>query len=141
LDDERRKFIWAEISFFKMWWQEQKEDMKDNARKLAVSGRLEFVTGGWTMTDEASPHLNEILHSMTEGHIWLMDNLGVKPTVGWAIDPFGHSSVIPYLASLLQLDAIVINRVHKETKELFRKDKNLEFIWRQNWEIQPDTQG
>lgn len=123
-----------------MWWQEQNDNTKEKAISLAKSGRLEFVTGGWTMTDEASPHLNEIIHSMTEGNIWLMDNLGVKPRIGWAIDPFGHSSSIPYLASLLELDAIVINRVHKETKEEFRRDKNLEFVWRQNWEINSETQ-
>jgi alpha-mannosidase II len=117
-----------------MWWNEQSEETKTKTIELATSQRLEFVTGGWVMTDEASPHINEIIHSMTEGHTWLMDNLGVKPKVGWAIDPFGHSSSIPYLSSLLELDAIVINRVHKNTKEEFRNNKNLEFVWRQNWE-------
>ncbi len=48
---------------------------------LAQSGRLEFVTGGWVMTDEASPHFMDIINEITEGHNWLQQHLGVKPTV------------------------------------------------------------
>ena len=29
---------------------------------------------------------------MTEGHLFLEREFGVRPTIGWHIDPFGHAS-------------------------------------------------
>jgi hypothetical protein len=52
----------------------------------------------------------------------------------WSIDPFGHSPVIPWALSQMGLSGIVINRVHQHTKQKFRNEKQLEFIWRQNFE-------
>ena len=32
-EDGRRRFIWAEISFFDLWWSEQREDRRNLVKK------------------------------------------------------------------------------------------------------------
>jgi alpha-mannosidase II len=134
LEDERRRFIWAEVCFFEKWWSKQKDSVRKKVRELASSGRLEFVGGGWVSGDEACTDLYGMVTQLTVGHNWLVENVGVAPSYGWSIDPFGHSALAAYLYALAGFDAIVINRVHKNTKSSFRDNGNLEFIWRQNWE-------
>lgn len=60
---------------------------------LQILGRLEFVSGGWCMNDEAGAYYGDIIDQMTWGFRFLNDTFGVcgLPRVGWQIDPFGHS--------------------------------------------------
>ena len=44
------------------------------------------------MNDEASTHYNGIIDQMSLGLRFLSNTFGVRPSVGWHIDPFGHSS-------------------------------------------------
>ena len=41
-----RKFMWAEICFFQLWWKQQTPAKQDTVRKFVQQGRFEFVTGG-----------------------------------------------------------------------------------------------
>lgn len=69
---------------------------------------------------------------MTLGHAYLLDQFGIKPTIAWQIDPFGHDSRIPLLFAEMQLDALVINRVHFHTKHKMQQSQALEFLWNVN---------
>jgi len=59
---------------------------------LVDSGQLEFITGGVCMNDEAAPYYEDMVDQMTWGHQFLNREFKVAPSVGWQIDPFGHSS-------------------------------------------------
>ncbi|XP_042638436.1 alpha-mannosidase 2 [Orycteropus afer afer] len=134
-EDSRRKFMWSEISYLSKWWDIIDTQKKDAVKSLLENGQFEIVTGGWVMPDEASPHYFSLIDQLIEGHQWLEKNLGVKPRSGWAIDPFGHSSTMAYLLKRAGFSHMLIQRVHYAIKKHFALHKNLEFFWRQNWDV------
>ena len=86
-----RKFIYVEIAFFKRWWQQQTDAMKTQVRGFVSSGQLEFINGGWCMSDEAAPYYVDMVDQQTVGHLFLLKEFGTVaiPKTGWQIDPFG----------------------------------------------------
>jgi len=80
------------MKFFKMWWDEQGEDMKELTRGLVNRGQLELINGGWSMHDEACPTYEDMIDNMMVGHNFILQEFGIKPRIGWSIDPFGHSN-------------------------------------------------
>ncbi|KAK8799640.1 hypothetical protein WA158_006188 [Blastocystis sp. Blastoise] len=125
-----RKFSYVEQSFFQRWWNEQNEDIRNDVRKLVKNGQFEFNLGGWAMNDEATANYEDIISQMTLGAKFIYDEFGVRPTVGWHIDPFGHSSGLAQLFADIGLDAFGINRIHYQDKDQRKSSKNLEFMWR-----------
>lgn len=59
--------------------------------------------------------------------------LGATPRSGWAVDPFGHSSTMPYLLRRANISSMLIQRVHYIIKKHFSATHSLEFMWRQAW--------
>nr|XP_013806512.1 PREDICTED: alpha-mannosidase 2x isoform X2 [Apteryx mantelli mantelli] len=136
-EDPRRRFIWSEISFFSKWWDNISAQKRAAVRRLVGNGQLEMVTGGWVMPDEANSHYFAMIDQLIEGHQWLEKNIGVTPRSGWAVDPFGYSSTMPYLLKRSNLTGMLIQRVHYAIKKHFAATQNLEFMWRQTWD--PDS--
>ncbi|XP_041815521.1 alpha-mannosidase 2 [Chelmon rostratus] len=136
-EDSRRKMIWAEISYFSKWWDDIDEQKREMVKRLVGAGQLELVTGGWVMADEANSHYFALLDQLIEGHQWMQRHLGVKPSSGWAVDPFGHSPSMTYLLKGAGLRDMVIQRVHYAVKKHFAQQQTLEFLWRQSWDSSP----
>lgn len=132
-EDPLRKIIWAEISYLDLWWKEVDQEAREKFKSLVKNGQIEIVTGGWVMNDEANTHYFSMIEQLTSGHEWLRQKLNFTPKNGWAIDPFGYSSSMPYLLKRSGLENMVIQRVHYAIKKAFAFDKTLEFRWRQNW--------
>uniref|UniRef100_A0A8C9XJD3 Alpha-mannosidase n=1 Tax=Sander lucioperca TaxID=283035 RepID=A0A8C9XJD3_SANLU len=138
-EDSRRKMIWAEISYFSKWWNNINEEKREAVKRLVEAGQLEMVTGGWVMADEANSHYFAMLDQLMEGHQWIQRHLGVKPSTGWAVDPFGHSPSMAYLLKGAGLSHMVIQRVHYAVKKHFAQQRTLEFLWRQSWDSSPHS--
>lgn len=75
-EDERRRFIWAEVSYLDLWWRSHPERDRHELRRLLRSGQIEIVTGGWVMNDEANTHYFAMIEQLTSGHEWLQQKVG-----------------------------------------------------------------
>ena len=128
-EDPRRTFIWAEISYFSLWWNDASPQQKEQAKKLVAEKRLDFVTGGWVMNDEASVTARATRWHLQEGREWLQNTFGITPQYSWAIDPFGHSAGQAQVLKELGYKGMLIQRVHYAVKKQLAQKQQLEFQW------------
>eukprot|EP01114_Cavostelium_apophysatum_P007845 TRINITY_DN2004_c0_g1_i3.p1 TRINITY_DN2004_c0_g1~~TRINITY_DN2004_c0_g1_i3.p1 ORF type:complete len:1212 (-),score=393.06 TRINITY_DN2004_c0_g1_i3:43-3678(-) len=128
--DPKKHFIWAEISFFKLWWEQQPIETRQMVKILVENGQLEFVGGGWVQNDEADSSIDIVVNQVTEGHEYILKYFNTVPRFAWQIDPFGHSSLTPTLFSQMGYEGLVINRIHFHLKETYKQSRDMEFLWR-----------
>lgn len=130
-ENQDRKFVYVEMSFFTRWYYEQSLPMKKLVKKLVNNGQLSFANGGWVMHDEASAHYLSMIDQTTIGHKFLKDEFNYLPSVGWQLDPFGHSSTqAGLLGAELGFDSLFFGRIDYQDHAIRSKEKRLEFIWR-----------
>jgi len=55
---------------------------------------------------------------MMRGHEFLLKTFGIKPTIGWDIDTFGHSAANTRLYAELGFDAIFFSRMDGHEKDI-----------------------
>ncbi|XP_022651208.1 lysosomal alpha-mannosidase-like isoform X2 [Varroa jacobsoni] len=129
--DPERRFIYVEMAFFTKWWNEQTAIIQNIVRDLVHSGRLEFISGGWSMSDEAATHYSALIDEMTIGTRWLNDTFGAcgRPKIGWQIDSFGHSTEQAAIFRKMGFDGMYLGRIHYEEKEWREEHQEMEMLW------------
>ena len=133
LKDPKRKFMYVEQAFFQRFWQQQSDARKVDIRKLVASKQLEFVNGGWCMHDEATTHWVDMVDQTTLGHRFISDEFGydANPTIGWQIDPFGHSATqASLLTAQAGLQAFFTARIDYQDFQQRVATNSTEWIWR-----------
>eukprot|EP00536_Pseudo-nitzschia_multiseries_P016242 jgi/Psemu1/220670/e_gw1.1054.8.1 len=130
-ENPSRTFTYVEQKFFVMWWNEQTELVKDRVRRLvSETKQLTFVNGGWCMHDEAATHYMGMIDQTTLGHDFLKQTFDYVPTVGWQLDPFGHSSAQASLMTYkLGFDALYFGRIDYQDLELRHATRECEGLW------------
>ncbi|CAF1220807.1 unnamed protein product [Rotaria sordida] len=133
--NSKYKFIWAEMSFLSLWWDQATYDQRQLLKKLLDNKQLEIVTGGWVMNDEANTHYFGMLDQLIEGHQFIENTFGnITIQSSWANDPFGYSPTMAYLLQGSDIHYVAIQRVHYHIKKALAKEKQLEFFWQQTWD-------
>lgn len=104
-------------------------------RDLYKEGRLEFLLGGWSASDEACPTAEELIANVMAGHEFLSKEVGVEPPkVAWLLDSFGHSAATPELYQKLGFESLFFGRVNDAEKAKRKEEKALEFLWKPTFE-------
>ena len=127
-----RKFIWVETSYFAIWWKRTTPEKRDKWRRLLHRRQVEFIIGGWVMSDNAVTTYSANIDQMTVGHRFLKETFGDYgiPRIGWDIDPFGGSRNIARIYKEMGFDYHVFARINYEQKNQMIKEQKLEFNWR-----------
>ena len=86
--------------------------------------------GGWVMNDESLTDYKNALLQIQTGLDWLWSTFGVRPKIGWQIDPFGNSPVTPSILSILGYEGIVLSRIGTTNDYDLEHSENSEFIWK-----------
>ena len=130
LANPNRTFSFVETKFFSMWWKEQRPEMKETVKFLIQNDQLAFINGGWCMHDEATTHFMGMIDQTTLGHDFLFKELGVIPTVGWQLDPFGHSATqASYMTHDMGFDALYFGRIDYQDLAIRQETKECEGLW------------
>ena len=110
---ESQKFTFVEMSYFSQYWNSVGPEEKQLIRDLVTCGKLQFTSGVWVMNDEATPHYSMIIDQMSYGHRWIKRTFGGEhlPTIGWQIDPFGHTIEFGSILSQMGFNASFLGRI------------------------------
>ena len=129
LVDKKKTFVINELFYFLKWYNSKDKKAQTNIKKLINQKRVEFVSGGYVVNDEATPLYYNIMDQIRIGHQFLQEEFGVIPKTGWYIDSFGHSAANAHILSKLNYENLVLGRLHYDYLNLLKDDKNTEFYW------------
>uniref|UniRef100_A0A672K5J2 Alpha-mannosidase n=1 Tax=Sinocyclocheilus grahami TaxID=75366 RepID=A0A672K5J2_SINGR len=137
--DPARRFIYVETAFFYRWWRQQSQNTRRIVTQLVNEGRLEFINGGWCMSDEATTHYSAVIDQMTLGLRFLNDTFGEcgRPRVAWHIDPFGHAREHASIFAQMGYDGFFFGRLDYQDKARRMKTKEMEMLWRASESLTP----
>lgn len=150
LQREPRRVYGVECIFFlRMYW-ERCPDRREAVRALVNEGRLRLTGSGVTTADTLLPSAEAILRDWLLGQEWLRRNgMTQEPGLMVFTDSFGSSPALPSLLRAAGFDRTAITRIDgmyfmacdlesarrfprpgTSAEELLRKERSLDFIWR-----------
>ncbi|KAH6942206.1 hypothetical protein HPB50_001775 [Hyalomma asiaticum] len=141
LKNKKRMFSVTEMAFLKKWYESSSEVFRIIFRKFVAEGRVELVSGGMVMNDEATTHYSDILDQMTLGMRWINATFGAcaLPRAVWQLDSYGHSREQAALFAQMGFDGLFLGRVHHLERRWRGNQDALEFVWHADekleWEI------
>jgi hypothetical protein len=138
--DPTRRFQFAEIGFYSLFYAQASSYYKTLAQQFLASGQLIFINGGMVQHDEACTHYADMVDQTAQGHQFLYNTYGIRPTIGWQIDPFGHSSTNSILAGQLGFEGNFYTRLDFEDRINRISTRNTEFVARSSASLGTDAE-
>lgn len=126
-----RRFTQVESYFLSHWWDQASDRRRAAAKELCAGGQLGLANGGWVMHDEACTHFVDQITQTTLGHRFLNASLGAVPSVGWQIDPFGHSATNAAFSAEYGFSGQFFARLDYQEKHQRLANKSMQWLWTQ----------
>ena len=136
--DPKRTFVFAEITYLMMWYENATKEEKETFKNFVQNGRIEIVNGGYVMNDEATPYYQDIIDQMRLGLQIVEREFQTKVETGWSLDPFGHSTANALILNQLGYKQAVYCRLHHQENDYRVNNRKLEFNYlpfKNDWKI------
>lgn len=128
--DPNRKFAHYETRYFSDWYGRIDTQRQRLIKSLVKRGQLEFITGGWDMSDESCPTYQDIMVNLHRGHQFLAQNFDYSPRTAWSLETTGNSAAIPRLMSESGIESLFVLNVQPDERKERLKYAEMEFLWR-----------
>ncbi|EFA83034.1 BTB/POZ domain-containing protein [Heterostelium album PN500] len=135
INNEKRKFVWAEIGYLERYWNnDATADWKAQFKSLVLSRRIEFVGGGFVQADEGCTSSEGFLFNIEVGYKFIVDNFGENylPDTAWQIDPFGYTKKGSIMEAYSKSTNLVLHRIGEGLRERLKLNRDINFLWRPN---------
>ena len=104
------------------WLYEWVEDLDPGlfaaVRELIDAGRWSIVGGQWTQPDANLPTAIGWRKQFELGQRYFQDRFGIRPTIGYNVDTFGHPATLPDLLTEFGYRGYVFHRPNESQVEL-----------------------
>ncbi|CAH0404172.1 unnamed protein product [Chilo suppressalis] len=136
-----RTFTYSDMAYFFHWWANRDETVRRMVYALIRQGRLDFVGGGWSMSDESTTSY----HAIIDHYTYTLRKINStflecgRPLVAWQADVLGHSREFASLMALMGFDGLFINPISFDDELPRMRRKGLEFVWRGSDDLGPSS--
>jgi len=118
LDDYPETIITRGEAWFYAMVQEHDPVLFKRIRSQVAAGRLQPVGGWWIQPDCNLPTAMSFLKHGDFAGEYFQQNLGVRPTVGYNVDSFGHAATLPDFYRAAGIDSYVMMRPQEHEMHL-----------------------
>ncbi len=120
-------FTCAGAVYYK-WVEETDPEMFAQIKEAVANGKWVIVGGWWIQPDCNAPTGESFARHALYSQNYFEEKFGVKATVGYNVDSFGHSGMLPQILRNSGMDSYVFMRPMPNEKEYPFKENA--FIWR-----------
>lgn len=116
-------------AIYYQWVEETDPAMFEEIRQRVAEGKW-VIVGGWAIQPDCNAPCGESFarHSLYSQNYYL-EKFGVAATVGYNVDSFGHTAMLPQILKKSGMDAYVYMRP-AEDSEMDYPFKNRTFLWK-----------
>ncbi|XP_053622744.1 lysosomal alpha-mannosidase-like [Plodia interpunctella] len=129
------------MAYFFYWWKQRDSTVHRMVYELIRQGRLQFVGGGFSMSDEATTSYHAIIDMFT----YSLERINStfldcgRPLVSWQSDVTGHSREFAALMSQMGFGGHFVNPISYDDEVSRMISKSMEFVWRGSDDLGPYT--
>ncbi|MEA2597049.1 MAG: alpha-mannosidase [Thermomicrobiales bacterium] len=100
------------------WVEENAPDLFEEIRRRVAEGRWQIAGGWWIQPDCNIPGGESYVRQGLYGQRYFREKFGVRTTIGYNVDSFGHHGMLPQILAKMGMDSYVFMRPQDHEQDL-----------------------
>ena len=118
LDEYPETILTRGEAWFYATVQEYSPVLFERLKKHVQTGRLQVVGGWWVQADCNLPTASSFIHQGTIAQKYFQENFGLKTSVGYNVDSFGHAGTLPDFYQAVGINTYIMMRPQEHEMHL-----------------------